>query len=178
MTIVVCNLDFTTNYSRVKGKVFTRCDLEFINSLRVDFCLSLLVGYSWPCVTRTALGARGCAHAGAELPGCFPGHRVEVGDGLRASPRVLFRCVLSSRPASRSSPAPVPLGGALASLGPRAARPASRLFFRVHVPFVFFYIYTLRRPRAESLPFVLLHCYTTIFLHNWCYVRCHLYIVG
>ena len=35
---------------------------------------------------------------------------VEVKDSLRASPRVLFRCVSSSRPTSRSSPAPVPLG--------------------------------------------------------------------
>ena len=45
MTIVLCKLDFTTNYSRVKGWVFARCDLRFINSLRVNFCLSLLVGY-------------------------------------------------------------------------------------------------------------------------------------
>ena len=45
MTIVLYNLDFTTNYSRVKGWVFARCDLRFINSLRVNFCLSLLVGY-------------------------------------------------------------------------------------------------------------------------------------
>ena len=67
---------------------------------------------------------------------------VEVKDSLRASPRVLFRCVFSSRPTSRSSPAPVPLGSTLTSLGPRAARPASRLFFRAHVPLVFFiYIY-------------------------------------
>jgi len=31
MTIVMCNLDFTTNCSRVKGEVFARCDLKFIN---------------------------------------------------------------------------------------------------------------------------------------------------
>ena len=31
MTIVLCSLDFTTNYSRVKGKVFARCDLKFID---------------------------------------------------------------------------------------------------------------------------------------------------
>jgi len=31
MTIVWCNLDFTTNYSRVKGKMFSRCDLGLLN---------------------------------------------------------------------------------------------------------------------------------------------------
>ena len=73
---------------------------------------------------------------------------VEVKDSLRASPRVLFRCAFSSRPTSCSSPAPVPLGSTLTSLGPRAARPASRLFFRAHVPFVF-YIYTAGIARGE-----------------------------
>ena len=72
---------------------------------------------------------------------------VEVKDSLRASPRVLFRCVSSSRPTSRSSPAPVPLSSTLVSLGPRAARPASRLFFRAHVPFVFIYIFCGDRAR-------------------------------
>ena len=83
---------------------------------------------------------------------------VEVKDSLRASPRVLFRCVFSSRPTSRSSPAPVPLDSTLTSLGPRAARPASRLFFRVHVPFVFLYIYTAGIARGEL---TLLFCYIT-----------------
>ena len=177
MTIVMCNLDFTTNYSRVKGKVFTRCDLKFINSLRVNFCLYLLVGYCWHCLSRIALGTRSCTHAGAELPRCFPSHRVEVKDSLRASPRVLFRCCLSSRPTSRSSPAPVPLGSTLTSLGPRAARPRVVSSFRAHVPFVFF-IYILRGLRVESLPFVLLHCYITTSLHDCYYVRCRLCIVG
>ena len=75
---------------------------------------------------------------------------VEVKDSLRASPRVLFRCCFSSRPTSRSSLAPVPLGSAIfpselsktsrvdirlrpldsleSAFGVRAARPTSRLF--------------------------------------------------
>jgi len=31
MTTVLCNLDFTTNCSRVKGYMFTRCDLKLRN---------------------------------------------------------------------------------------------------------------------------------------------------
>ena len=46
------------------------------------------------------------------------------------------------------------------SLGPRAARPASRLFFRAHVPFVFF-IFTAGTARGE-----LTLCSTTS-LHNY-----------
>ena len=85
---------------------------------------------------------------------------VEVKDSLRASPRVLFRCVSSSRPTSRSSPAPVPLGSTLLSLGPRAVRPASRLFFRAHVPFVFLYIYCGDRARRAYPSF----CYIVTLL--------------
>ena len=49
------------------------------------------------------------------------------------------------------------------SLGPRAARPASRLFFRVHVPFVF-YIYTAETARGE------LTLRSTTLLHNYLYI--------
>ena len=82
---------------------------------------------------------------------------VEVKDSLRASPRVLSRD-FSSRPTSRLSLALVPL--VVRSAPPMledfpsrhmavlpfdslesAARPASHLFFRAHVPFVFIYIY-------------------------------------
>ena len=73
---------------------------------------------------------------------------VEVKDSLRASPRVLFRCVFSSRPTSRSSPAPVPLDSTLTSLGPRAARPASRPFQGPRA-LRFFYIYTAGIARGE-----------------------------
>ena len=61
------------------------------------------------------------------------------------------------------------------SLGPRAARPASRLF--VQGPRALrCLINLLRGPRAESLPFVLLHCYITKSLHDCYYVRCHLQV--
>jgi len=96
----------------------------------------------------TARLLRCCAHAGTELPDVFLAAIVELKDSLRASPLVLFRCVFSSRPTSRSSPAPVPLGSTLLSFSPRAARPASRLFFRAHVPLVFLiYIYCGDRAR-------------------------------
>jgi len=85
---------------------------------------------------------------------------VEVKDSPRASPRVLFRCVFSSRPTSRSSPAPVPLDSTLLSFGPRAVRPASCLFIRVHVPFVFLKIYCGDRARRAYPSF----CYITIQL--------------
>ena len=133
-----------------------------------------MVGYYWPCPSRMASGTRIVPMLVQSCLDAFLAVIVEVKDSLRASPRVLFRCVFSSRPTSRSSPAPVPLDSTLSSLGPRAARPASRLFFRAHVPFVFLYL--LRRPRAESLPFVLLHFYITMSLHNWYYVRCHLQV--
>jgi len=53
--------------------------------------------------------------------------------------------------------------------GPRAARPASRLF--VQGPRALRrLINLLRGPRAESLPFVPLHCYITTSLHDCFYV--------
>ena len=86
MTIVLCNLDFTTNYSRVKGKVFARCDLKFINSLRVNFCLSLLVGYFGynylgllQALVVVPMLVQSCLDA-------FLAAVVEVKDSLRASP--------------------------------------------------------------------------------------------
>ena len=149
MTIVLCYLDFTTNYSRAKGWVFARCDLRFINRKGVNFCLSLLVGYYWLCSSRIASGTRIVPMLVQSCLNAFLAAIVEVKDSLRASPRVLLRCCFSSRPTSRSSPAPVPLGSTLSSLGPRAARPASRLFFRAHVPFVFFSIYIYCGDRAR-----------------------------
>ena len=127
----------------------------------VNFCLSLLVGYYWPCVTRIASGTRSCTHAGAELPGCFPSHHVEVKDSPRASPRVLFRCVFSSRPTSRSSPAPVPLGSTLTSLGPRAARPRVVSFSGSTCPSFFLYIYCGDRARRAYPSF----CYISTQLY-------------
>ena len=60
------------------------------------------------------------------------------------------------------------------SLGPRATRPTSRLF--VQGPRALRrLINLLRGPRAESLPFVLLHCYITTSLHDCYYVTVVLY---
>jgi len=99
---------------------------------------------------------------------------VEVKDSPRASPRVLFRCYFSSRPTSRLSLALVPLVV-------RSAPPTLEDFPSRHMavlPLDSLESVILRGPRAESSPFVLLHCYTTMSLHNWCYVRCPLCIVG
>ena len=90
---------------------------------------------------------------------------------LRASPRVLFRCCFSSRPTSRSSLAPVPLGSTIfpselsrtsrvdirlrpldsleSPLSLRAARPTSRLFSGPACPsFLYIYIYCGDRARS------------------------------
>ena len=96
---------------------------------------------------------RYCAHVGTELPDAF----LAIVWKLRTASAPLPE---SSRLTSRSSPAPVPLGSTLLSLGLRAARPASRLFFRAHVPFVFF-IYTAGIARGE------LTLRSTTSLHNY-----------
>jgi len=100
---------------------------------------------------------------------------VEVKDSLRASPRVLFRCYFSSRPTSRSSLALVPLVV-------RSAPPMLEDFSGRHTavaprPPRIGYIYILRRPRAESLPFVLLHFYITTSLHDCFYGSCRFRVV-
>jgi len=89
---------------------------------------------------------------------------VEVKDSLRASPRVLFRCYFSSRPTSRLSLALVPL--VVRSAPPMFEDFPSRHMAVLPLDSLESTIYILRRPRAESLPFVLLHCYTTTSLHN------------
>jgi len=103
---------------------------------------------------------------------------VEVKDSLHASPRVLFRCYFSSRPTSRSSLALVPLVV-------RSAPPMLEDFPSRHAAALPLdslesdsYIYILRRPRVESLPFVLLHFCIIIPLYDCYYVSCRLCIVG
>jgi len=115
-----------------------------------------------------------CAHAGTELPDAFLATVVEVKDSLRASPLVLFCCYFSSRPTSRSSLALVPLVV-------RSAPPILKDFPSRHTAVLpldslesVIYIYILRRPRVECLPFVLLHLYLTTSLHDCCYVHCRL----
>ena len=95
------------------------------------------------------------------------------------------------------APLPESCSAVSSRLGLRAARPQRPYRFVVrcrpsaHVPHdprvvsfsgptcpSFFFIYILRGLRVECLPFVLLHFYITMSLHNWCYVRCPLCIAG
>jgi len=120
---------------------------------------------------------------------------VEVKDSLRASPRVLSPyCYFSSRPTSRSSLALVPLvvrsappdsrGPAGSTFGGGHSTPSYRLSAYVpHDPRVVsfsgpacpsFFICILRRPRAECLPFALLHLCITMSLHDCFYGSCRL----
>ena len=127
-----------------------------------------MVGYCWPYITRMASGTRIVPMLVQSCLNAFLATVWKAKDSPRASPRVLF-CYFVSRPTSRSFPAPVPRCSTLTSLGPRAARPASRLF--VQGPRALRRLITLLRgPRAESLPFVLLHCYITTSLHDCFYV--------
>ena len=134
-----------------------------------------MVGYYWPCSSRMA-------------------------SGTRIVPMLVQSCLdafLATVWKLRTAPAPLPESCSVVSsrLGLRAVRSQRpyRLVVRIcpsaHVPHdprvvsfsgstypSFFYI--LRRPRAENLPFVLLHCYTTTSLHDCCYVHYRIRIVG
>jgi len=107
---------------------------------------------------------------------------VEVKGSPRASPRVLFRCCFSSRPTSRSSLAPVPLGSTIFSSDARGppgstfgcghSTPSNRLsayvphdprvvFFRARVPIVFLCTAETARGVLTLSPATSLHYHTS-----------------
>ena len=83
---------------------------------------------------------------------------VEVKDSLRASPRVLFHCCFFSRPTSRSSLAPVPLGSTFfpsdargpprSTFGCGHSTPSNRLSGPACLSFFKIYIYCGDRARS------------------------------
>ena len=117
MTFVLCNRNSTLLYK--VGSQRVNIDLKLRNRKMLNSVYRLIVLYP-SCLGTIGLVYLGLLQALVVVPmlvqsclDAFLASVVEVKGSLRASPRVLFRCCFSSRPTSRSSLAPVPLGSTI-----------------------------------------------------------------